>query len=272
MNTDVSSDVCTDMSSNVCTDVSSDVADDVDTDVTDDVDTVYTQPLSQLPMVMDVPRRRRPRNRELSRHGFALGSMAVGTVLVLGLVIAMNSAVEPPTAKLVEAATDFAVEKKPPPKKQKAPKPNRTKRVKSAAAPRAPLPNVASVVGGVDFDLPGVEGADLGSLGQSLLGDANRNTAMTADSVDEPPKTRRRVLPQYPNRARERGIEGYVTLKLKVSSGGDVSSVRVVEAKPKGVFEQVAVASVQQWQFDPGMYEGQPVETWVNQTVRFRLN
>ena len=230
-----------------------------------------TQPLSQLPMVVDVQHKRVSAQSALSRHVMALGSMALGTLAVLGLVVAMNSAVEPPKADLVKAATEFAVDKQPP-KKQKAPKPKKTKRVKSASAPRAPLPDLGTAVGGVDFDLPGVAGVDLGNVDESLLSDANRNSAMTADAVDDPPKPRHRVQPNYPDRARERGIEGYVTLKLKVSAGGDVASVRVVKASPKGVFEQVAMASIRQWQFDPGMYEGQPVETWVNQTVRFRLN
>lgn len=79
-----------------------------------------TQRLSQLPMVVDVRRKRRSSKMAASRHAFALGTMAVGTVLVLGLVVAMNSAVDPHNTQQVREAAEFTVEKKPPPKKHKA--------------------------------------------------------------------------------------------------------------------------------------------------------
>lgn len=231
-----------------------------------------TQPPSQQPMVVDVGRARQRANGGLGRQATALGSMAVGTAAVMGLVVAMNAAVEPPEAKVVEAVRNFSVEKKPPPRKQEAPKPRKVRQRSTATISRAPLPNLGTAVGSLEFDLPDIEGVQLNDRTSSLLGDANRKTAMTADSVDDPPKATHRVHLEYPDIARERGIEGYVTLKLKVSAGGDVASIRVVDAQPRGMFEQAAVASVRAWKFDPGMYEGKPVETWVNQTVRFRLN
>lgn len=229
------------------------------------------QPLSQLPVVLDA---RRPPSTggSLGKQALAFGSMIVGTALVLGLVLAMNSALEPPKAELVKAATDFTVEKKPPPTKTKAPKPKEAKKVKSSSAPRAPLPNLGSAVGGVEFDLPGVEGVDLGAMSQSLLGDANRETAMTSDAVDEPAKPIGQIAPEYPDRARERGVEGYVKMRAKVTSSGSVTAVRVVEANPKGIFDQSAVAALRQMTFEPALYQGRPTETLVDLTVNFRLN
>jgi len=199
--------------------------------------------------------------------------MALGTTLVLGLVVAMNAAVKPPKAELKKAATEFVVEKKPPPEKQKTRRPKKTKRVKTSSAPRAPLPDLGSAVGGVDFDLPGVGGlVDIGQAADGLLADANRKTAMTAEAVDEIPRPRVRAKMAYPERARERGIEGYVTVRFKVTTGGSVSSPRVVDSKPKGVFEQVALAMIRQWEFNPGTYEGEPVDVLTNQTFRFELD
>lgn len=208
----------------------------------------------------------------LSRHVSAMASMVLGTAMVLGLVLAMNAAVPPPKADTAATTSDFTVAKTPPPKKPRPEKPRKVKERKTSASPRAPLPELATAIGGVDFNLPGVQTGDLGAMSQDVLGDANRRTAMTADAVDEPPRARSRVQPEYPGRARERGVQGYVTLKLKVSASGDVETVRVVEANPRGVFESSAIASIKQWQFDPGMYQGAPVDTWVNQTLRFQLN
>ena len=228
--------------------------------------------MSELPPMVSSTRRGSSVRYEVSRHASAVASMLVGTALVLGLVLAMNAAVSPPKPVEGTATADFTVQKAPPPKKPRPEKPRTAKERKTSASPRAPLPELATAVGGVDFDLPGIETGGLGAMAQDVLGDANRKTAMTADAVDEPPKARSRVQPEYPGQARERGVQGYVTLKLKVSASGDVQTVRVVEASPRGVFESSAIASVKQWQFDPGMYQGAPVETWVNQTLRFQLN
>ncbi len=58
------------------------------------------------------------------------------------------------------------------------------------------------------------------------------------DQVDEKPHILEKVEPVYPYRARRRDIKGKVTVKFLVSATGYVTKPSVVEAKPKGVFEQ----------------------------------
>lgn len=207
----------------------------------------------------------------VKRHLFASITMLIGGGAVLALVFTMNQFSEPPKKALDKQAADFKLEKRDPPK----PKPKRMKqrrpRVRASAAPPAPMPNLTTALGGVAFELPGIQTASFGSMSERLLGDTTKETAATADSVDEPPTPAMRVPPVYPDRARQKGITGYVTLKVKIGSDGLVDSVRIVEAKPRGVFEESAVASIKQWQFQPGLYQGNPVDTWVNQTLRFEL-
>ena len=132
--------------------------------------------------------------------------------------------------------------------------------------------DLANAIGGIDFSLPGLAVADFGSLGDQLLGDTTKHTTMTAEVVDELPKPRRRTAPAYPDKARQRGITGYVKLKILLGANGEIGRVRVVEAKPRGVFEEAALAAVRQWEFEPAVYQGSPVETWMDQVVRFELN
>ncbi|HEY6557533.1 MAG TPA: energy transducer TonB [Polyangiaceae bacterium] len=210
--------------------------------------------------------------KKLKRQLFAMGSMLVGGSASLAVVFAMNSDAGPPPLKDKEATAEFTVEKrKPPPKPRERPR-QQTKTVKNTSAPRAPAPDVASAISGVDFQLPGFEGAAFAGASDELLGETSKQNTMTADVVDDPPKPRHRVQPSYPDQARQRGITGYVTLKLKVTSQGSVDAVRVVEASPRGIFEESAIASIRQWQFDPGVYQGSPVDTWVKQTLRYELN
>jgi len=236
------------------------------------VEESQVQRVTQRPVVIDIPASGGRAVSEVWRHAFAVGTMLAGTALVLWLVVVMNDAVQPPKAEPMQSTATFDTDNKPPPRKQHEEKPRPTRQVKTSSAAKAPLPNLATAVGGVDFDLPGIDTADVGPAHGEILGQANQTTAMTADAVDEAPKPRERVQPAYPDKARERGIEGYVTLKLKVSASGDVAVARVVDAKPRGVFESAALEAVRRWQFDPGMYQGAPVETWVNQTLRFELN
>jgi protein TonB len=211
-------------------------------------------------------------SRSVKRHAAALLSMAIGGSAVLGLVYMMNEFTEPPKKEEKAQTAAFKVEKKKPPKRK--PKPKRTKRrqVKTSTAPRAPMPDLGSALSGVSFDLPGIEAADFGKIGEKLIGDTSKKTPMTADVVDEPPKPRQRVQPEFPERARQRGISGYVTLRIKVGADGNVETVRVVEANPPGIFEEPAIASIKRWQFSPALYQGDPVEVWANQTLRFELN
>ena len=55
----------------------------------------------------------------------------------------------------------------------------------------------------------------------------------------------------YPPQAREAGVEGYVVVRYDVDAEGRVINARVVEATPRGVFEEAALAAVTRWRFRP---------------------
>lgn len=208
--------------------------------------------------------------RELKRHLFGVASMVLGGSTALASVFAMNTFAPAPPAEEKTQSAEFKVEKQKPPPKQR-PKPQKRREVKTTSAARAPAPNLASVIGGVDFALPGFASADFGGVSDKLLGDTSKHTTMTAESVDTKPQPRHRAEPEYPAKARQRGIKGHVVVRVKVNADGRAGSARVVEAKPPGVFEESALAAVKQWEFSPGIYQGSPVDVWVNLPIRFEL-
>ncbi|MGM0577446.1 MAG: energy transducer TonB [Myxococcota bacterium] len=214
----------------------------------------------------------RPRARAL-RSLSGLLFMATGAGLVFALVIAMNLQSTPPTKETSKAPVAFEVERKPPkPKKKPKPRPRRQRR-QTRRAPPAPVPDLAGALSGVDLGLRGHGPMDLGDASaQELAGaGAAEDLVMSEGAFDVPPKAVQRVAPSYPARARAKGVTGYVKLQLLVDERGRVDRVRVLEATPKGVFEQAAVQAVRQWRFQPGVYGGEPRAGRVTQVLRFEL-
>jgi len=80
-----------------------------------------------------------------------------------------------------------------------------------------------------------------------------------------------RVNPVYPQEARRNKIEGYVKLELVISPEGGVIGAKIMESKPKGLFDSAAVQAVYKWRFKPKTVDGRAVEQKGTQRVVFEL-
>lgn len=74
-----------------------------------------------------------------------------------------------------------------------------------------------------------------------------------------------KVQPQYPRRALQRGIEGWVIVEYTVTKNGSVRDPRVVEGftvagKPTTIFNSAAVKSALKYKYKPRVVDGQPIE------------
>jgi protein TonB len=58
-----------------------------------------------------------------------------------------------------------------------------------------------------------------------------------------------RMQPEYPFRARRRGIEGQVLVAFDVTADGATQNIEILEAKPPGVFDEAVLKAVRQWRF-----------------------
>ena len=85
------------------------------------------------------------------------------------------------------------------------------------------------------------------------------------------PLTVRASAPVYPMRARRRGFEGFVVLRVRVSATGKPVSVQVVGSSGHDVLDDAAVKAVWQWEFRPATVGGNPVEAELDIPIRFRL-
>jgi protein TonB len=69
-----------------------------------------------------------------------------------------------------------------------------------------------------------------------------------------------RVQAQYPRRASERGLEGYVVLTFTVNKLGRTENVTVLESTSR-VFEKSAIKAVLKYRYKPKVVDGDPVAT-----------
>jgi len=168
-----------------------------------------------------------------------------------------------PTIDFVRLRRDSQVEsmqrRKPPPPPPTPPPPPSKMRVDTGRV----------AAGGGGFAMPNVDlNANVG--GGTFLGQMGGGGVGGLFDGDIIPL--QRIPPQYPRDAARNGITGWVQLEVLVNADGTVRSARVLEAKPKGLFEAAAVAAVLRWKFKPKVVNGQPVQQRGAQRIEFNLN
>jgi protein TonB len=77
--------------------------------------------------------------------------------------------------------------------------------------------------------------------------------------------------PVYPPAALRHRIEGWVEVDFTVTESGGVRDIEVIDAEPRGVFDEAATAAVRQWRFRPRVANGRPVQQRSTVTLRFNV-
>jgi protein TonB len=81
-----------------------------------------------------------------------------------------------------------------------------------------------------------------------------------------------RVDPEYPPRARQQGLEGWVDLEFTITPAGTVADPRVLEAQPPAIFDRAALNAVRRWRYNPRVEGGVAVaRPGVQVRLRFEL-
>ncbi|MFH0780561.1 MAG: TonB family protein [Pseudomonadota bacterium] len=94
---------------------------------------------------------------------------------------------------------------------------------------------------------------------------------LSLQQLDAPLVVLKQTQPPYPRRARRLNIEGWIRIKFVVDEHGHVDQVTVLDAKPKGIFEQSVLQCVGEWRFQPGTIGGRVVKALLEQTITFKL-
>lgn len=83
-------------------------------------------------------------------------------------------------------------------------------------------------------------------------------------SLNNPP-------PPYPLAARRQGAEGTALLSVLVRSDGTCAEVRLKQSSGYASLDTAALNTVRRWRFVPGRQGDTPIDTWVDQPIRFSL-
>jgi TonB family protein len=85
-----------------------------------------------------------------------------------------------------------------------------------------------------------------------------------------PPRPLHKPEPEYTEAARAAKIEGTVVLYVEIWPDGRAHNVRLVRSLDAGL-DQKAIETVEEWIFQPGQKDGQPVTVGATIEINFRL-
>jgi protein TonB len=155
---------------------------------------------------------------------------------------------------------DFTPQRKDTIVQQKQDKPERPKVTQVPKMPSMTVASTADVSTGVMMTQPTVERGDFGRL--SVSGGSDRDVIPLV-----------RINPEFPRRAAARGIEGWVQLEFTITPAGTVENARVIDADPKGQFEDAALKAIARWKYNPKVVDGKPVaRNGIQVVLRFELD
>ena len=92
----------------------------------------------------------------------------------------------------------------------------------------------------------------------------DRRQYMNAEDGARVPRALEVPNPEYPEKARRRGIQGTVVLAIAINTNGGIDKVQVVRRLDPDL-DQAAVDAVRQWRFAPAEKDGEamPFQTLV---------
>ncbi len=68
-----------------------------------------------------------------------------------------------------------------------------------------------------------------------------------------------RIDPEYPPKAKQRGISGWVELEFTIGPAGTVEDLKILRSHPRGVFDRAVLRAVRRWRYNPKIVDGKPV-------------
>ena len=143
-----------------------------------------------------------------------------------------------------------------------------------ASAEAAPGTTKTPGAQGAAAGLPVLSGRGLPRPGPAPVGTPTNSRGgatkrVTVGGVIRAPLRLVNVNPVYPEDAKAAGIEGIVVLDVVIGENGSVIEARVIRSIPE--LDQAAIDAVLQWQYEPTLLNGEPVEVECNVTINFTL-
>jgi protein TonB len=191
--------------------------------------------------------------------------IALASLVTFGLFWAMQALIgvsgkleegrPPPSVEFVRLKRDTTPEEK----KREPPK-----REKPEAPP--PPPDISMSKASLDTGegvgaiAPQIDASDALSGGIGMGGGSDRDAVPLV-----------RIQPEYPMNARQRGIEGWVTIEFVITRTGTVKDPVVVASQPGSIFDRAALRAIRKWKYNPKIENGEAVDRSGKVTLEFAM-
>jgi len=126
------------------------------------------------------------------------------------------------------------------------------KRAKPKQQPPPPEMNMAKNIN------PSAAAGDIAPMVDSAV-ELGKASDLSAGGGDRDLVPLVRVEPDYPPKAKQRGISGWVELEFTIGPAGTVEDLKILRSNPRGVFDRATLRAVRRWRYNPKMVAGKPV-------------
>lgn len=163
----------------------------------------------------------------------------------------LTKGIRSPSVDFVRLRKDSTpeIKKRAPPRKQKPEAPPPPPDIAMSKARLDPSGAVASIA-------PDIDPTDALSGGIESGGGSDRDAVPLV-----------RIPPEYPMRARQRRIEGWVLVRFTITRAGTVKNVVVLDSHPGTIFDKAAVRAVSKWKYNPKIENGVAIARVGQRTV-----
>ncbi|MBK57457.1 MAG: energy transducer TonB [Pseudomonas sp.] len=230
--------------------------------------------------------------RGLTRVGLSFIAACVVALLLFALMLSM---VNPPRSEVTDdpvaianfVRMDNSNESTATRSRQQAPQPPQPKTPQTPTPPTPSMATPSANLPKLDLPLPNIDtGVSVASAPAPSLAGLTAASAPAAPPAPAAPSADETagqsgpeqevmplndVRPEYPYRARQRGIEGHIKLAFTITAAGKVENIRVLEASPSNVFDREARRAAARWRFAPRTENGSAVSREAVKTLHFRL-
>ncbi|MGE6663514.1 energy transducer TonB [Pseudomonas sp. NPDC077408] len=230
--------------------------------------------------------------RGLTRVGLSFVAACVVALLLFALMLSM---VNPPRSEVTDdpvaianfVRMDNRNESTATRSRQQAPQPPQPKTPQTPTPPTPSMATPSANLPKLDLPLPNIDtGVSIASAPAPSLAGLTAASAPAAPPAPAAPSADETasqsgpeqevmplndVRPEYPYRARQRGIEGHIKLAFTITAAGKVENIRVMEASPPNVFDREARRAAARWRFAPRTENGSAVSREAVKTLHFRL-
>lgn len=222
-------------------------------------------------------------------------SFIAACVVALLLFVLMLSMVNPPRSEVEDdpvaianfVRMDTSSENTATRSRQQAPQPPQPKTPQTPSPPTPSMASPSANLPKLDLPLPNIDtGVSVASAPAPSLAGLTAASAPAAPPAPAAPSVAEAasqsgpeqevmplndVRPEYPYRARQRGIEGHIKLAFTITAAGKVENIRVLDASPPNVFDREARRAAARWRFAPRTENGSAVSREAVKTLHFRL-